>query len=44
MFYVQIRKVEADTKATPTPDKQFPNPVAIQAYYHEDVFAVVNMC
>ena len=24
MFYIQIRKVEADTKATPTPDKQFP--------------------
>ena len=26
MFYVQIRKVEADTKATPTPDKQIPAP------------------
>ena len=24
MFYIQIRKVEADTKATPTPDKQIP--------------------
>ena len=40
---MQIRKVEADTKATPTPDKQILNPVAIQAYYHGDVFAVVNV-